>query len=170
MTYPYPAGLRLDVDTYNESAVQREATATVSYSVASDAGAIGTSETVVCTLASATFLASTIYSVEVYGGYNMSTGSAYPYWKLRKTDASGTILCDFQRSQSPGASGLAFGINGMKEHFIVGGSDVTAVLVLTVFASSGTITMVGNSQRRRRVIIRPYGGTNTDIPDLTELT
>jgi hypothetical protein len=139
-------------------------------SFAASSSAIGTSEIAHINLPSATYKAGRCYEIVVKGAYNMNTSAAYPSLFLRKTNVAGALILDFgPRLVSPAAAtGLGFGLH-ISEFLCVGGSDVTASLALTVQASAGTVTIVGNSQHPRRAIAYDRGPASayTNLPVLS---
>lgn len=161
--------LASDVDTDVQALVDILLQPHAQISETASSAAVGTSETTVLTVPSSTYGAGRCYEIQVRGAYNMSTGSAYPSFLLRKTSSAGAVITDFgPRLPAPGASGLGFRVN-LSEYFAVGGSDVTAALVVTLAASSGTVTMVGNAQHPRRVLIFDRGPASAydDLPLLS---
>jgi hypothetical protein len=122
-----------------------------------DTGSIGTSEGVFMTLPSATYKANTAYSVEFFTPYDMSTTTNYPTFAMRKTNVAGAIITDFFRGPvQVGGSGQPNHFYG-KRYFIVGGSDVTAVLVGTTRAFGGSVVIRGSGTTPRAIEIREAG-------------
>jgi hypothetical protein len=103
-------------------------------------GAVGTSESVVITVPSQTYLANRLYRLQVTGALTMSAGTAYGACKIRKTNAAGAIVLEWPRTGAPGHTN-AFDVPLKDRYFKVGGSNVTTALVFTLTSSAAaTVT------------------------------
>lgn len=125
------------------------------YSVASftsalNSSAIGTSETVVATLPSATYKAGCAYRIKVTGGITMSTTTGFAAWNLRKgSTVAGAVLIAWPRTPVLGMTSTS-DIGLSDRYFIVGATDVTTALCLSTLASSGaTVTHTAASAHPR---------------------
>ncbi|WIM97845.1 hypothetical protein ACTOB_001399 [Actinoplanes oblitus] len=135
----------------------------------SSSAAIGTTETVVVTLPSATYLAGCAYRVKVTGGLVMSTTTAPAGWNLRKTSTAGTAVIQWPRSPAVGTT-LAVDIGLSERYFVVGASDVTTVLVLSTVATAGaTVTHAASAQYPRGVDIH-FVGPSSKWPNAVVLS
>lgn len=132
--------------------------------VASDtanSAAIGTTETIVLTVPSATYKANTAYEILVEGGFITSAISITFYARLRKTTVAGQVIGDFQRPNEIGANPtLAHNLSLPPKIFTVGATAVTASLQFTLQAASGTVTQVANTQAPRRIDVTERGETS----------
>ena len=139
----------------------------VEISLASSSGAIS-SETVILTLGSATYLANSAYEAILEGGYSMSVSTNVPLLTLRKTNVAGTIVGNFgPRLPAPGTtSSTAIYTSVM---FQIGASDFTGVVCATASASAGTVTITGNGQRQARLRIHYRGAASawSNLPTLS---
>lgn len=97
-----------------------------------NSSAIGNTETAVMTLSSFTFLAGHVYSVELIGKFTASVATNRPTFRIRKTNTSGTEL--YQTSLPAIAASVQHDA-GFRTQFKVGGSDVTAVALLSIQGS-----------------------------------
>lgn len=119
--------------------------------------AIGTSETAVVTVPSATYLAGCAYRLKVTGGLIVSSTTGEAFARVRKTNAGGTQLLEWPRPPLAG-SVLAHDMALSERYFIVGGADVTTTLVLTLQATSGsTVTHAGGPYYPRGVDVHFVG-------------
>lgn len=140
----------------------------VQVSFASSSGAITTTEDDFLTLASTTFKANSAYEAILDAGYSMSVATNVPLLNLRKTNESGTLVGNFgPRLPAPGTTSATLLYTTLM--FQIGSSDVTAVLCATAQASAGTVTIIGNGQRQRRLRIYYRGDASsyTNLPTLT---
>jgi len=98
----------------------------------SDTTGIGATETTILTVSSATYKANRAYRLEYSGGTSVTVANNTPNIKVRKTNTSGQILSQI-RVACLGNSTM----HGYHESqiFTVGGSDVTAAMVLTMAGS-----------------------------------
>jgi hypothetical protein len=105
----------------------------------SDSSAIGSTETTVTTVSSATYKANRAYRLEFSGGLSVSVTSQNPAIKVRKTNTSGQILSQVRVAVLGNATLHGF---HHSQIFQVGGSDVTAAMVLTL-TGSGSYNVTG---------------------------
>lgn len=129
---------------------------------AGDSPSVGTTESVVLTLASATYEAGRAYEVRLHGRVAASAGGNNPIFLFRKTNTAGQQLITWGRVACP--STQEFTVQNPNAAFIVGASDVTAVLVVTLTAPAGTVIHKG----RRWVSIHDVG-LSTYYPDAAVL-
>lgn len=125
----------------------------------SSSSSIGNTETVVSTLASRTYKAGRAYEIWVGGGVTYSANSAFTAWNIRKgTTAAGTVVASFPR-QSNGAANSTNEVHlNLRHLFIIGSSDVTTQLVLTLTTNgANTATHTGSSTNPRHFTILPAG-------------
>lgn len=109
-------------------------------------GSIGTSQTTVATFPSKTYKAGRAYKFKAAAGFNPSSTSAFCDLRLWKT-LNVTGVAEMFRFPS-GASGSYYAANG-EVLFKVGGSDVTASLVIGASASTGTLQFFGDAGNAR---------------------
>lgn len=141
----------------------------VEVSAATSTAAISAgTETVFASAASTTFAANSAYEAIIEGGYTMSVSTNVPLFNLRKTNEAGTLIGNFgPRMPAPGTTSATKLLSSVM--FQIGGADVTAVVCATADASAGTVTIVGNSQRQRRLRIHYRGPSSayTNLPTLS---
>lgn len=89
---------------------------------------IGATETTVVTAPSFTYEADTAYKVEAGGLFVVSAAPNTPMFQIRKTNTSGQVLLPQWRWPGAGTAAHGFAVVG---HFQVGGSSISAALVLT---------------------------------------
>ena len=111
-----------------------------------DVTTVSTTETALVTAPSYTYEASTVYKVELGGLVRISAASPNtPMFQLRKTNASGTLLCSNGRWPVVSIS-TNHGFN-LIWHFQVGGSAVAAALCATLTGTAAyTATCAGSVQ------------------------
>lgn len=107
----------------------------------SSSSAIGTTETVVLTLPSATYLAGMAYRVKLSGSVVMSTTTAVSGWNLRKgTTVGGTAVIQWPRNPATGTT-LAVDLSLSERYFVVGAADITTALCLSIVSTAAaTVT------------------------------
>lgn len=124
---------------------------------AASSAAIGTSETVVMTLPSFTYRAGRAYEVSMKGGIVFSTVTTKGDFRVRKTSAAGLDLGEFFRFSTSATSGVDQACAPGPVFTVAPGADVTATIVLTLVATTGTVTHFAVPASPRRVIIRDIG-------------
>lgn len=129
----------------------------VTVSATTSSAALGPADTVALTLPSATYKAGRAYRIDIGGGYTMSATTAYANWQVRKTNVSGTILIGNLRTPVSGHTS-SVAMSFAPPVFIIGASDVTAVLVLTAAANAAnTVVHDGTSTLPRHMTIMDIG-------------
>lgn len=118
--------------------------------------AVGTTETVVMTLPSHLYRANRAYEVKVAGQIVMSSAANVCQFRLRKTNASGTVLADWGRNGVTTTNGETLNLD-TRCFWVDGSGDVTATLVLTAVASAGTVTMAAGASFPRKTEIWDAG-------------
>lgn len=128
-----------------------------------NSGAIGTTETAVITITNFVWRANRAYRVEFGPAITASLTTNVGQFRLRKTNATGTLWGD----------AAAFGPSGAPPNIAASGcfyvrrntgSDLTATVVLTLQASSaGTVTQIGQAAAQRYLSIVDCGHT-ADFP------
>lgn len=111
--------------------------------ITSDVTGIGSTETTVLTVSSCTFKANRAYRLEFSGGTSVSVSNNTPNIKVRKTNTSGQILSQIRVAVLTNATMCGF---HHAQVFQIGGSDVTASMVLTATASASYTTNILASQ------------------------
>lgn len=155
---PLAAGLGMEADIriYGGKSVHRGIRARVTSDV--NSAAIGAAETVIMTLPSFTYRNGRVYEVKITGAQNISVATVLSTWKVRKTNAAGQVVADYQRTEGNGTNLNVHGINLSNRMFWVDrGADVTATLVLTLVAAGGTSIMSATAQSIRKVEIFDVG-------------
>lgn len=94
-------------------------------------------ETVIITLPEYTHKAGRAYKLEVSGLFNVSVSPNRPVWQIRKTNNVGQSL----KTADVGAVNTGQHSVDFACHFTVGGTDVTAELVVTLSSASGTFSV-----------------------------
>lgn len=124
----------------------------------SDVTGIGSTETTVLTVPSATYKANRAYRLEYFGGTSVTVSNNTPNMKVRKTNTSGQIL-----SQIRVACLASSTMNGFhaSQIFTVGGSDVTAAMVLTCTGSGSYNASVVGSQEVTGLQFYEVGAAST---------
>jgi hypothetical protein len=123
----------------------------------SSSGSVSTTEATVQTTSSATFKANRAYEIRVSGAILESSNGAFSAWKIRKTNLAGAIVLEWPRSPTNGMN-LDTGMTLADRIFTVGGSDVTAPLVLTAQASGGsTVIHSAAATFPRGIMVREIG-------------
>jgi hypothetical protein len=130
---------------------------------ASSTAAIGTTETVIFTTPSVKWEANRAYRILMNNRYS-GVSNPIPLVRCRKTNLAGQSLVDNGRVV----------VDGGTYHvpwtavFTVGGSDVTAALVMSLQANAGTITQVGAAGGPRMVEFFDIGPSSR-YPNFTDL-
>lgn len=125
-------------------------------SVANSAGVAAATEAVVLTLPATDYLADRAYEVKTYGGAQGNVANCRVFWRLRKTNVAGAQVCLYYRTDLA-ALGAAYDMGHTARVFTIGGTDVTAALVLTLIAEVGTVTHMVNAGSHRAVEIWDVG-------------
>jgi hypothetical protein len=135
----------------------------------SSSSSVGTSETVVATVPSDTYSANSCYRIEITGGMATPDSGAFAAWKIRKTNASGTILMEYPRTP-PLTNTNHFELPLKPRYFKVGGSNVTTALVLTLTASSGATYIHAGAATYPRQVKIYWVGPSSYQPDAVTLS
>lgn len=133
----------------------------------SSSAAIGTTTAVVLTLPSTTYKKGRAYRIYVKGGVNASTAGALADVRTAKS-LGGQPLGELYRVSCV-VNGTVYSDHGIAE-FTVGAADVTASLVLTLAASSGTITHFGSAGTPRFMTVEDIGPSTSVSANLPVLT
>jgi hypothetical protein len=122
---------------------------------ASSSAAIGTTETVIMTLPSTTYKANRAYLCWTGGALANTNSAAQSAWTVKKTSTAGASVFGYPRI---GATGTNNDVHvNLQQIFTVGGSDVTATLVLCMAATSNTMTHTAAASNTRHVTITDIG-------------
>jgi hypothetical protein len=128
-------------------------------------GALGAAEALVVTIPSATYKANTMFRVRIELGYNTSVANGGVYFRLRKTNLAGAIICDWQRAPEIAANNT-LGHRWFMEGMFTTTAAVTTALAFTVATSAGTMTVLGGPPS----VFDIYpDGAQTDWPDAGDL-
>jgi hypothetical protein len=129
----------------------------------SDSGSVSSvSELLILTVPSFTYKAGKAYKINVQAGVKYGATATGMYLRVRKTSTAGQVVADLQRVPFAGFTGVAIGVD-RERIFVVGGSDVTATLVLTAQTTANTGTVEGTSTAPRAVYIYE-AGVASDYP------
>jgi ubiquitin-protein ligase len=125
-------------------------------SVATDSASVtNASELTVLTLPSFTYKAGKAYKVNVQVGIKYPTTATGIYLRVRKANP-GQVVIDLQRVPFAGYTGVSIGVD-RERVFVVGGSDVTASLVLTGQTTANTAIVEGTSTAQRAMYVYEAG-------------
>jgi hypothetical protein len=108
-----------------------------------DQTGIGATETTVLTVASATYRANRAYRLEFFGGCSVTVANNTPDFKVRKANTTGQILSEIRIAVLGNSTMHGF---HHSQIFTVGGTDVTAAMVLTVSSGASYTTSVIGTQ------------------------
>jgi hypothetical protein len=149
----YPAGVGATDVQIGGTSIGRGIVASVG--TTTQASAIGTTPTAVLTLPSTVYKANRAYRAYLRAGISSATAGEWGYSTLMKTNTSGQTLGEFLRTPIPTVSDV-YNQNGWLD-FLVGGSDVTASLVVTLRAKSATVNQFANSTAPRYLTVEDIG-------------
>lgn len=107
-------------------------------------GAVGAAETVAWTLQSRTYKAGRAYEIRGFINFTCNTAGAWAFPRLRKGPGVGQLLAEYGRQPAP-TNGVTYIHPTTPQIFVVGNSDVTTQLVVTMQTSSGTVTLFGDN-------------------------
>jgi len=124
----------------------------------SDVTGIGSTETTVLTVSSFTYKANRAYRVEYFGGTSVTVSNNTPNFKVRKTNTSGQILSQIRVACLASATMHGFHASNV---FTVGGTDVTAAMVLTCTGSGSYNASVVGSQEVTGLQFYEIGAAST---------
>jgi len=123
-----------------------------------DTTGIGSTETTVLTVSSSTFKANRAYRLEYFGGTSVTVSTNTPNFKVRKTNTAGQILSQIRVACL--ANSTMHGFHAA-QIFTVGGSDVTAAMVLTCTGSGTYAASVVGSQEVTGLNFYEIGAAST---------
>jgi len=118
-------------------------------------GAAISAETVIATLPSMSYPPNRAYQVVVDGGFTPSLATSFADVRLKKTNTAGATLGEYFRYPAA-AAGAVSAIHGNRT-FKVGTGAVTAVLVVTMQTTAGTVTQSGTATSPFTVTVRDCG-------------
>jgi len=118
-------------------------------------GAAISAETVIATLPSMSYPPNRAYQVVVDGGFTPSLATSFADVRLKKTNTAGATLGEYFRFPAA-AAGVVSAIHGNRA-FKVGAAPVTAVLVVTMQTTAGTVTQSGTATSPFTVTVRDCG-------------
>jgi len=150
--------LAADINTYATTVntfITRKDGVQVASSI-SQSAAIGTSTTAVLTLTNCLFQAGRAYSAENIGGVFGDVVGRLADFSLFKTSTAGTQYAAMYRAYAGGPGGQTSCYSRVYLRRSAG-TDLTADLVLSVTANTGTVTHDAASGRPRALIVRDVG-------------
>lgn len=153
----------LNVTDFGGSAISMDRGQRGSTQSSSNSAAIGTTETAILTISSFVWRANRAYRVEFGYSHVTSLTTNVGWYRLRKTNAAGTLWGD---NGAFGPSGAPPKIHAQGVFWVRRntGSDLTATVVLTLVASSaGTVTQQGDATAQRHLRIKDAGDA-ADFP------
>lgn len=102
----------------------------------------GPAESVHWTTVSATYRANRAYEIQFAAAVAVDTANAFVFLRIRKTNLAGQILSEWARVPCPTINdAYKHGGPGM---FVVGSSDVTCTIAVTLFCSAGQCRLYGS--------------------------